>query len=67
MSDPVVVFVLRMETDGKLSWSSTLPVPMLNLALDGVKRDLVNGRFTQPPSLVPPTNGEVQAVNRITS
>ena len=64
MLDPVPCFILFMHPDGKLSWKTTLPLPHLNLALDGIKADLIAGRVEQS-QLAKPTNGEIAAVNRI--
>ena len=56
MADPVPCFILFMHEDGKLSWKTTLPAPHLNLALDGVKADILHGRV-EPSQIITPTNG----------
>lgn len=64
MADPLVCFVLFIHPDGKLSWKTTLPAPQLNLALDGVKADILAGRV-QESKIAAPTNGDVQQINRV--
>ena len=59
------VFVLLMDEAGNRTWHSKLPVHLLNLALDCIKLDLLQGRIKEANSLVTPTNGETQAVSRI--
>lgn len=65
MSEFKPVFMLTMDAQGNRKWHSQLPVHLLNLALDLVKQDLLAGRTTDAPAIVPPTNGDVQIVNRI--
>lgn len=65
MSEPAVVFVLRIDPKGQLSWNSTLAAPLLNLALDRVKAGIIAGQVKEENAIVPPTNGDVNAVRRL--
>lgn len=56
MNEPTPCFVIFMHPDGKLSWKTALPVAQLNLALDGIKADLLAGRVEQSP-IIQPSNG----------
>ena len=64
--EPVPVFILFMDDQGNRKWNSKLPVPLLNLALDLVKQDLLIGKTTaNDPAIVPPTNGDISHISRV--
>lgn len=62
-----LVFQMGLTAEGKPVWTCRdIPLAVLNLLLDTVKLDILTGKVTQQATaIVPGTNGDLDAINRL--
>ena len=66
MSAMQPVLVVLMDAEGNRNWKSQIPAAQLNLLLDAIKQDILQGRIQDAqPTLITPGNGDIAHIQRV--